>query len=206
MNIVKHGINNTASVSTEASGAQWVKRFPGSRSTADLANPFRGRVEAFIGAIRAAGATVVINGTLRDLRRAYLMHWSWRIVKAHVDPQSIPSMNGVCINWSHLDRSGNYSRVASIAGASEMVKAFGMERLGVAPSLTSRHIIGSAIDISISWQGNLLIVDSLGNTVEIKTPPWSGMNLQLHRVGESYGVIKYNRRGRDEPHWSDNGT
>lgn len=89
---------------------------------------------------------------------------------------------------------------------SEMVKAFGMERLGVAPSLTSRQIIGSAIDMSVSWQGNLLIVDSHGNTVEIKTPPWSGMNLQLHRVGESYGVIKYNRRGRDEPHWSDNGT
>ena len=101
MNIVKHGINNIASVSTETSGAQWVKRFPGSRSTADLANPFRGRVEAFIGAIRAAGATVIINGTLRDPRRAYLMHWSWRIVRAHVDPQSIPSMDGVCINWSH---------------------------------------------------------------------------------------------------------
>ena len=60
--------------------------------------------------------------------------------------------------------------------------------------------------MSVGWQGNLLIVDSHGHPVEIKTPPWSGMNLQLHRVGESYGVIKYNRRGRDEPHWSDNGT
>jgi hypothetical protein len=32
------------------------------------------------------------------------------------------------------------------------------------------------------------------------------MNLQLHRVGATYGVIKFNRAGRDEPHWSDNGA
>lgn len=34
----------------------------------------------------------------------------------------------------------------------------------------------------------------------------TGLNQNLHRVGASYGVIKYNRSGRDDPHWSDNGA
>jgi len=32
------------------------------------------------------------------------------------------------------------------------------------------------------------------------------MHWSLRRVGASYGVIKYNRSGRDDPHWSDNGA
>ena len=60
--------------------------------------------------------------------------------------------------------------------------------------------------VDISWTGMLSIADADGNIIEIRTSPRSGLNVQLRRVGESYGVIKYNRAGRDDPHWSDNGA
>jgi hypothetical protein len=87
-----------------------------------------------------------------------------------------------------------------------MVNGFDMQNLGAAPALNSRHTRGCVIDMAIRWNRNLSILDARGDAVEIATIPRTGVNLQLHRVGESYGVIKYNRGGRDDPHWSDNGA
>jgi hypothetical protein len=79
-----------------------------------------------------------------------------------------------------------------------------IQRLGVSPASQSRDTLG--IDMAIHRTGALLIVDSNGTHVEISTSPRSGSNAHLRRVGESYGVIKYNRAGRDAPHWSNNGS
>jgi D-alanyl-D-alanine dipeptidase len=168
--------------------------------------PFRGYVEAFIDALRTAGATVNINATYRPPKRAYLMHWSWKIAKNRVSPKDVPAMDGVAISWEHYDRDGEYSDTESVAAAREMVRGFEMQRLGVAPSLKSRHTAGCGIDMTISWTGDLRIRDAEGALVVIDRTPRTGMNPQLHRVGESYGVIKYNRSGRDDPHWSDTGA
>jgi hypothetical protein len=134
------------------------------------------------------------------------MHWSWLIVKRNLDPALVPAMDGVAINWMHEDVEGNYSRQLSLAAARAMVEGFGIQRLGVAPALQSRHTLGRGIDMNIRWSGELTVPDADGNIVHIMTSPRSGLNVQLRRVGESYGVIKYNRAGRDDPHWSDNGA
>jgi len=134
------------------------------------------------------------------------MHWAWLIVKRNLDPAIVPPMDGVDIVWMHEDSDGNYSRQLSVAAARAMVVGFDIEHLGIAPSLQSRHTLGYGIDMNISWNGILTIPDADGNIVQIKTSPRSGLNLQLRRVGESYGVVKYNRAGRDDPHWSDNGA
>ncbi|MDB6141995.1 MAG: peptidoglycan-binding protein [Pseudomonas sp.] len=86
-----------------------------------------------------------------------------------------------------------------------MVNGYGMKNLKVAPSLTSRHIEGHAIDMSISWSGSLSILDSAGAMVTIATEPKTGMNTQLHAVGASYGVIKFRGGEKDKPHWSTDG-
>lgn len=190
----------------ESSGGQWANRFRGSSALGDLKGSFRDRAEAFVGALRASGARVAISATYRPPQRAYLMHWAWLIVKRNFDPALVPAMDGVDINWMHDDSEGNYSRHLSVAAARTMVAGFEMERLGVAPALQSRHTLGCGIDMNISWSGTLTIPDADGNIIEIGTLPRSGLNLQLRRVGESYGVIKYNRAGRDDPHWSDNGA
>lgn len=192
--------------SGEMSGVRWVERYRGSMSLRDLRGTFRDKAEAFVEALRASGATVTIAATFRPPQRAYLMHWSWLIVKRDLDPAQVPAMDGVDINWMHEDAAGNYSRPLSVAAAREMVYGFNIQRLGVAPALQSRHTLGYGIDMNIRWSGTLTIPDACGNIIQILTSPRSGLNLQLRRVGEGYGVIKYNRAGRDDPHWSDNGA
>lgn len=153
--------SNAMTSAAEYSGRRWVDQYRGSISTKDLRLPFRSRAEAFIEALRSAGAIVSIAATFRNPRRAYLMHWSWRIVKQNFDPQAVPAMEGVRIGWAHLDKAGNYSREDSVAAAREMVKGFQMQNLGVAPALKSRHTLGYAIDMTISWKGTLSLMKIL---------------------------------------------
>lgn len=187
-----------AEISNELSGAQWVARFPGSTSTSDLTDTFGSAVDNFIAALRQAGATVIVSATLRPVERAYLMHWSWKIVQG-TSPSSVPTRDGVNIEWVHATNN------ASTQAAQDMVNAYGIANLGVAPSLNSRHTQGNAIDMSISWRGNLSIVNANGATVAITSTPRTGMNSNLHAVGATYGVIKYQGSGIDRPHWSNDG-
>lgn len=189
----------------ELSGAAWVARFPGSRSTDDLVSPFRENVASFISALQAAGATVTIAATLRPPERAFLMHWSWKIINENADPQSIPARAGVDIKWDHVSRNGTYSSQASIAAARAMVNGYGIQNLQTSPALTSRHIAGNAIDMSISWGATLTITDADGSEVVINEEPRTGMNTELHTVGRTYGVTKFTGGAKDKPHWSTDG-
>jgi hypothetical protein len=184
----------------ELSGGQWVSRFPGSAQVSDCNEPFRASLTLFLRALEDAGATVSISSTLRPRQRAYLMHWSWSIVKQGTSPESVPSMAGVSIRWAHpnLDDSKN--------AAGEMVDGYGIRGLGVAPALNSKHVAGLAVDMAVSWAGTLTIADSEGRAVAITSEPRSGLNTDLHAIGAGYGVIKYNRSGVDRPHWSDAGN
>ena len=191
--------------SRQLSGASWTNQFPTSTDTDDLVSPFRENAASFISALRAAGASVTISATLRPPERAFLMHWSWRIVNDEVDPHDVPARTGVDIEWVHVDANGAYDREASITAARAMVNAYGMRNLATAPALNSRHIEGNAIDISVSWQRSLEIEDADGATISITTEPRTGMNAALHAVGATYGVIKFRGGERDKPHWSNDG-
>lgn len=190
---------------TEPSGPYWCMRFPGSRSIEDCSEPFRAHVSSFIAALRFAGATVIVSSTYRPAQRAHLMHWSWKIVRGGVDPRMVPAMAGVDIKWNHASAAGAYDAEKSRAGALAMVNGYGLQKLTVAPSLNSRHIAGAAVDMSISWVRDLNIADSAGRFVRITSGPRTGMNAELAIIGATYGVIKYNGSGNDEPHWSDTG-
>jgi hypothetical protein len=184
----------------ELSGAQWVSRFPGSSKVSDCNEPFRSNLTTFLDALRAAGATISISSTLRPKERAYLMHWSWMIVKRGTNPESVPSMDGVSIQWVHP------TAAASVAAAGDMVDGYDIGGLGTPPALNSKHTLGLAVDMSIGWRGTLTIADSQEQAVQISSEPRSGLNSELHAIGAGYGVIKYNRSGVDRPHWSDSGN
>ena len=70
------------------------------------------------------------------------------------------------------------------------------------PSLRSRHIGGKAIDMTITWTGNLQMQDGHGQPVTVPPPGGGDINAKLHRVGATYGVIKL---VSDKPHWSTDG-
>jgi hypothetical protein len=195
-------VNVTATVTVkEPSGPQWEPRWPRSNSTADLIQPFRGNVERFIAALQAAGANVNINTTYRPRERAYLMHYAPMVANGTIAPQNVPAEPGVDICWLHRDVNGNADLPASRAAAQQLANAFAVAYPAAFPT---RHSLRVAIDMTITWNGNLVINDSNGNPVTITSVPRTGAdNSDLHAVGATYGVIKL---VGDPPHWSDTGS
>lgn len=186
------------------SGKYWVTwakvHAKNSDSVDDLVDPFKSNAKAFIKALEDAGATVTVSSTLRDAKRAYLFHWSWKIALGKVKPSAAVAKPGVDIEWDHGDDA------KSKAGAQEMVSGFGLAvppKSKVAPSLTSVHISGKAIDMDIAWAGDLKVAKKDGTVVEVPFMADPNANTKLHAVGESYGVKKLKN---DAPHWSHDGS
>lgn len=179
------------------SGADWWNanqaRYPNSAALADLVQPFRDNVTAFLKALKDAGATVAVSSTRRNAVRAHLMHYSWYVAKGMLAPNKVPALPGLAIQWDH----GDLAR--SKAAAQQMVNLF---QIAYEPALTSRHIEGRAIDMTIGWAGTLRIRDKQGKTREIAAPRSGDANTDLHKLGATYGVIKLLS---DPPHWSDDG-
>jgi hypothetical protein len=170
-----------------------------SSSVDDLIEPFKPHVKAFIKALKDAGAKVTVSATLRAAKRAYLFHWSWMIALGKCKPSEARSMAGVDIEWDHGDVA------QSKAGAKEMVDGFKLAvppLSTVAPALSSNHIVGKAIDMDITWAGDLKVKKKDGTMVSIQYMSNPNLNTKLHAVGESYGVTKLKT---DAPHWSSNG-
>jgi hypothetical protein len=183
----------------ELSGKKWVARFPDTKLTASLANDFRPGCEAFIAAMRAAGATVTVSSTRRPAERAYLMHFCWRIFKRTINPQNVPTKLGVDIEWVHRKSDGSTDLLRSRSAAKAMVEAYS---IAFAPALRSRHTEGHAIDMTVKWVGKLIIRNHDNTPTTITSTPRSGFNLALRKVGKSYGIIK---NPSDPPHWSTDG-
>ena len=181
----------------ELSGPQWVTRFPTSKSTSSLSEPFRSNLNRFVAALTAAHANIGIEATLRPPERAYLMHFSFRIAREGLNPTDVPAKAGLDIQWMHRDAGGNPDVAASRAAAEKMVRGY---EIVFRPSLNSRHTEGKAIDMVISWQGDLTIADASGAVICIASLPRDGArNTELHRVASTYGVLKL---ASDPPHWS----
>jgi hypothetical protein len=181
------------------SGPDWVSKFPTTRNLDDLAEPFRTNVKRFLAAIKATTATLAIADTLRPPERAYLMHFSFAIAREGADPSTVVARHGVDIQWVHPGSADVPAAKASKDAAEQMVQAYGIV---FKPALSSRHTEGNAIDMSISWIGDLVIAKADGTSVTITSAPRNGNNASLHQVGSSYGVIKL---ATDPPHWSIDG-
>jgi peptidoglycan hydrolase-like protein with peptidoglycan-binding domain len=186
----------TPSSGKELSGPAWVDRFPGSRSVDDLVPPFRDNVKKFLAALTEAGAGYRISATFRPVRRQYLMYWAAQIARGDSTGQNIPSYPGVEIEWWHG------SVEASRRAAQEMVDKFQIGGNPVARPEYSLHDESKAIDMSISWTGNLRIRRADGQYVTITSAPKDGTNPDLVEVGKSYKVF---HKANDRPHWSIDG-
>ena len=185
------------------SGIQWVQwanlNAVNSKNLSDLDPIFKPKVEEFIKALTDAGATVKVQTTKRNNKRAYLFHWSWKISLSKARPADAGTLLGVDIIWDHGDNA------KSINGAKEMVTGFGLATppsSTVAPSLTSNHIEGKAIDMDIVWNNKIKVKKKDGTELEITHMPNPNNNTNLILVGASYGVFKLKT---DRPHWSHNG-
>ena len=179
---------------SEASGPQWCARFPASTALDDLLPPFADRVRAFVSRLERAGAQVTVQATFRPPERAWLMHWCCMVGQSGQDPDQVPVLSGVAIDWTH---GGDH--VAARTAARRMMARYD---IAFPAALVSRHTQRRAIDMTIRWQGSLRITDFDGRTRVIARPPRTGSNPQLAQVGASFGVLKL---AKDPPHWSDDG-
>src|SRR5690606_27546565 len=125
---------------------------------------------------------IAITLTRKSAKRAYLCYWAWQIAKGHCLATSVPPMDGVDIDWVHIDEKGNYHHEKSRKAAQEMVDAFKIDTLRSPPPLNDHYIRGLAMDMVPSWGGNLTIKKKDGTTVTIKTEPRNGDNVELHKV------------------------
>lgn len=185
------------------SGKYWVAwantHAKNSNKVSDLELTFRGKLNSFKAALINAGAKVIISTTKRSDKRAYLFHWSWKISQGKCAPSDAKAMVGVDIQWNHNDLA------KSKAAALEMVKGFGLAvppRSFNPPSLSSNHITGKAIDMTIKWTGVIDVNKKDGTPVSLTFVSNVNTHAALHAVGESYGVKKLKT---DIPHWSYNG-
>lgn len=179
------------------SGAAWFNaneaRFPNSSRVADLAPAFATQASSFISALQRAGATVRVSATLRNRNRAWIMHYAWQVAHGAVQPGAVPANPEVDIIWDHGDPT------VSRRAAQAMVNLF---HIAFKPSLTSNHIAGTAIDMTIGWDSPIDILDAAGTTHRIDQPRSGNTNTDLHAVGATYGLHKL---ASDPPHWSANG-
>ena len=88
------------------------------------------------------------------------MHFSFAIARNGVDPTTVPPLAGVDIQWVHPASPGVSSTQASKAAAEQMVPAYG---IAFKPALGFRHTEGKAIDMSIAFNGNLVIIKADGS-------------------------------------------
>ncbi|MDR5760979.1 hypothetical protein [Caballeronia sp. LZ035] len=190
-----HGLDADALTLPQLSGPEWVKRFPDSRSTAELERTFKTGVDAFIKSMQDGHATVKVSSTYRPLERAYLMHYAYALAHDEVKPKDVPAQSGVDIVWDHGDPA------ASKRAAQAMVDAYDIAK---EPALHSRHTEHKAIDMTIYWAGTLTLVDGDGTRVTIDSGPRDGTNRKLVKVGKTFGVVKAMFAG-DPPHWSSDG-
>lgn len=180
------------------SGAKWWRAnqssYPNSRDVADLEAGFGADLQRFINSLTTAGAKVRVTSTRRNATRAHLMHYSWKVAHGDIAASEVPKRAGLNIEWDH----GNEE--VSQAAAREMVDLFGMVHIA---ALRSNHIRGLAVDMNISWRGDLRLTSPAPLDLLIDDGPRSGQNRRLHDVGAT--VFNVRKLRSDPPHWSSNG-
>ncbi len=210
--------------------------FRASKDLATLKPDFKSNVEEFQGSLKDAGANYTVNETRRFPSRTYLLYWCVRVAKTNTNTSAVseyitlakeqlknegtnsPGEVTIRARAADLQRLAEYPDVpikwshpteAQTKAGAEAMRAVGNYSV-VAPPGKSNHIDGNALDMNVSWSGNISIkkkgagVKTLINTDPRRFSKSEGLkNEQMIEVGRTYGVINYG--GGDEIHWSKTG-
>ncbi len=205
-----------------ASGSQWVGQFPGSKSLDDLTPEFKAKLSSFLAALGPNHYQII--QTFRPQKRAYLTHFSYKVAHG-LDPTQVPDFDPsevadndpykgpIDICWLHRHADGTPDPDGSTEAAQAMVATY---QIAYAPAYPTNHTGRDAVDMQISWTGNLQIRKAPdaqhpdGQMVTITSDPKNGGtlanpagNADLNAVAATYGVYKLTV---DWPHWSAGGN
>lgn len=183
----------------EPSGRPWCVRFSPSTRIEDLKEPFKGNLKRFHAAITRAGIRIVITTTHRPEERSYLMYYSTQIARNKESAVTVPSWQGVNIDWGHRDRDGfKANLVKAKSAARDMMFGYGIGSMPVSKPGRSSHNYSQAIDMQLSNFVGKTVLDAQDKSRKIKN------FIDLKSVGASYGVIWYGPE--DRVHWSLDGN
>ncbi len=173
--------------------------------------------------------TIMITETYRSPARAYLMHYAFLITKAtrlqldpsgnltltyhgrqiivkqpsEVDPP-VADLADVC--WVQMNESGTPDWPATIDAAGQMIRECCPSGIAHAPAYPSNHQYGTAIDMTITWNRELVIPLGNGHAAVVTGGPRNGgHNRDLQAVGALFGVVHFVGHPPDPPHWSIDG-
>lgn len=178
------------------SGMAWVGRYPISKLEEDLNSDFDSDVRKFTTLLQKAGARVEFVSTLLPPERAYLMHWAWRIAKEGFDPQAVPDMKDVNIQWWH----GDYK--ASLDAAWEMVHGFKISEQKEPPPLVDDYTEGNVVALRIRWSGKLVLYKDQPNEQIIERGPTDTTNPALIPLADKHHLFYHlTVPDSDEVHW-----
>ena len=185
------------------SGKSWANKFGHSTEISALNEPFRQNVDSFLKALAVLKPKIV--STYRSDEHQYLMYWSSQIAYHGVKPEDVPHWPGVDIVWIHKKPNGDVDPDASRAAAQELAQEMGVPP-GTAVALPgkSNHADRIAIDLVISWKGDLT-VDGMPLRGGTGDKQLDGFNKDLAALGLKYNVKKGQAKG-DWMHWSATGT
>ncbi|WP_428263173.1 pesticin C-terminus-like muramidase [Haliangium sp.] len=183
------------------SGAEWVgianaNGWVNDTSFSSLDSSWGPRAEAFVTGLRAAGASVTVSAGLRHPKRAFLMHYAWGVAHGQYTPAQANTAcrgQGINIEWDH----GNAA--ASRTAAQALVSAFHLVRQA---SITSNHIRGLAIDITISNLPGSITMNGRTYTTRAGASGTAAAE-SVAPIGRDMGVIWFG--AGDRVHWSHNG-
>lgn len=187
---------------TKPSGGQWSDVFGHSRETKDLREDFRKMVEDFLDALDGH-VNKHVSSTYRTDEHQYLMHYADKILDG-TDPAKVPPWPGVDICWDHHGDDGQRDLAASRAAAQQMKEKMNFGDL-VAPPGKSNHQERIAVDLKISWEGDVTLDDGTvlhGGTGNAKI---DAFNADLVELGKSCGVLKHPKNPTEWMHWSIDG-
>lgn len=159
-----------------------------------LAPTFGPKIKKFVEGLRKNGVGVTVSAGLRHKKRAVLMHCAWHVQHG---TKTADAANALCQAEGITDIQWNHGSVeASQKAAGAMSKAFGLK---AAASLTSNHMGGEAMDLSITNVPAALEVDGKKYTAG---PKGAGVldEDKVDHIGKDLGVIWYG--SGDYVHWS----
>ena len=153
-----------------------------------------------------------LSTAFRSQKKAYLMHYSWKIGMEAINPEEIisipdfdpnvipeedPWKGSLKISWLVYAPDGSIDFIATKKASLNYVSAI-PRYVYRAAYPAGKHPQRKAVDITVKWSGTLKIRDASGNIHFLREPRESATNAELWRIGDGYKVYKL---PADRPHW-----
>ena len=201
-------------------GPSWVLRFQQPATEAKrisalyLKNPdFGNRVRSLVSQLKEQGAFVMVESTVRDRRRGFLLYASYVLSRAENERElaaTVKRLNQLRDSWNlDIDIKFNHqtSWQKTVSAARDLANEFGVTFATIGGARNSSHYDGKAVDIyAISLPRVLTLRAPNGKTRRFdlyEDDQTRDLNLTPELIEWIEKNFNFRKLRKDYPHWSD---